>query len=61
MLSPAETGVPSDILARRNRFRRCPNGKQLRLTERDLAILQLLFRYRYLRTDQLVQLLQPQS
>ncbi|MBO6540283.1 MAG: replication-relaxation family protein [Rhizobiaceae bacterium] len=38
-----------------------PKGKQLFLTDRDLAVLQSLYRFRYLRATQLVALLQPKS
>lgn len=52
----------SDIpRSRRSRFRRAPTGKRLFLTERDLAILHALYRYRYLRATQLVALLRPRS
>lgn len=53
--------MPHDKLGRRSRFRRTLTGKRLFLTERDTDILRLLFRYRYLRTTQLVAFLRPQS
>ena len=51
----------TDCIGRRSRFRRTPTGKRLFLTERDLAILRMLHRYRYLRATQLVALLRPKS
>jgi hypothetical protein len=48
-------------IGRRSRFRRVPKGRQLALTERDLAILQSLYRYRYLRATRLVEMLRPKS
>lgn len=53
--------MATDCLGRRSRFRRTPTGKRLFLTDRDLAILRALYRYRYLRTTQLVALLRPKS
>ncbi|WP_127520012.1 replication-relaxation family protein [Mesorhizobium sp. Z1-4] len=53
--------LAKDSIGRRTRFRRVARGKRLFFTERDLAILQLLHRYRYLRATQLASLLQPQS
>jgi hypothetical protein len=53
--------MATDCLGRRSRFRRTPTGKRLFLTERDLAILRALYRYRYLRATQLVALLRPRS
>lgn len=51
----------TDRLGRRSRFERSPRGKRLRLTPRDQEILSWLYRYRYLRQDQLVQIFAPQS
>ncbi|MEX0957311.1 MAG: replication-relaxation family protein [Rhizobiaceae bacterium] len=59
--SEMEKRVIQDRLGRRSRFRRMPSGKRLFLTDRDVAILQSLHRYRFLRTTQLVALLQPKS
>jgi hypothetical protein len=53
--------MATDRLGRRSRFRRTPTGKRIFLTERDLAILRALYRYRYLRASHLVALLRPQS
>lgn len=50
-----------DRLGRRDRFTRTPTGKRLSLNERDLDILHWLYRYRYLRQDQLVHILAPRS
>lgn len=50
-----------DALGRRSRFKRCPTGKRLILTKRDLEILQWLHRYRFLRQTQLIALLGPKS
>ncbi|WP_346899023.1 replication-relaxation family protein [uncultured Roseibium sp.] len=53
--------MPLDALGRRSRFSRQPTGKRIALTERDTAILRLLYRYRYLRVSQLLAFLQPRS
>ena len=53
--------LAKDSIGRRTRFRRVARGKRLFFTDRDLAILQSICRYRYLRATQLVALLQPQS
>lgn len=50
-----------DAIGRRSRFHRTPTGKAIFLTDRDSAILRLLYRYRYLRAPQLVAFLQPRS
>ncbi len=50
-----------DRIGRRTRFQRAPTGKRLVLVDRDLVILQRLYRYRYLRRPQLVELLKPKS
>ncbi len=50
-----------DRLGRRDRFTRTPTGKRLTLTSRDQEILRWLYRYRYLRQDQLVQIFAPKS
>ena len=51
----------NDSLGRRNRFKRTPRGKRLRLTERDQQILGWLYRYRYLRQDHLLRIFNPKS
>jgi hypothetical protein len=43
--------MPFDALQRRLRFSRKRTGKTIALTERDLEILRLLARYRYLRSN----------
>lgn len=53
--------MATDRLGRRSRFRRTPTGKRLFLSERDLAILRALHRYRYLRATHLIALLRPKS
>lgn len=50
-----------DALGRRSRFVRQRTGKRLVLGQRDLEILQWLYRYRYLRQTHLQALLQPVS
>lgn len=50
-----------DRLGRRDRFTRTPSGKRLSLNARDKEILHWLYRYRYLRQDQLAQIFKPQS
>lgn len=50
-----------DEIGRRSRFRRSPTGKPVMLTERDIAILGWLYRYRFLRAPQLINLLNPKS
>lgn len=50
-----------DALGRRSRFTRMRTGKRLVLGQRDLEILQWLYRYRYLRQTHLQMLLQPVS
>ena len=51
----------TDSLGRRSRFQRCRLGKQTTLVERDIKILCLLFRYRYLRQAHLLSFLKPKS
>lgn len=51
----------ADALGRRSRFVRCPTGKRIVISERDISILQLLYRYRFLRTPQIVKFLRPRS
>ena len=53
--------MPLDAMGRRSRFKRTPTGKRLIPTERDLAILQWLYRYRYLTAIQLIAIFQPRS
>ncbi len=50
-----------DTLGRRPRFKPSPVGKRILLTDRDTRILQLLYRYRYLRQPQLIAFLKPKS
>jgi Replication-relaxation len=56
-----ETAMPKDKLGRRLRFTRTPVGKTVVMTKRDIAILRLLYRYRYLRLAQLIAFLKPKS
>ena len=51
----------TDTLGRRSRFQRTPIGKRIFITDRDIKILQLLYRYRYLRQPQLTAFIQPKS
>lgn len=53
--------MSTDRIGRRSRFTRTPTGKRIFLTERDYRILDLLYRYRYLRATQILAFLQPQS
>ena len=53
--------INTDTLYRRSRFKRTRTGKRIIITERDIEILRWLFRYRYLRTPQLISFLQPKS
>lgn len=53
--------MPLDALGRRSRFKRTPTGKRLAPTDRDIAILQWLHRYRYLTATQLSAILKPRS
>ena len=46
---------------RRSRFRRAPTGKRILLTERDYQILRWLYRYRFLRSTQLIKFIKPKS
>lgn len=46
---------------RRNRFARSPVGKRLIIGTRDIAILQALYRFRFLRQEQLLKLNHPCS
>lgn len=50
-----------DNLGRRSRFKRALSGKSLFFTDRDTAIFRTLYRYRYLRSTQLLSLLRPKS
>lgn len=50
-----------DALGRRSRFNRTSHGKRIALVERDIEILSLLYRYRYLRQSQLAAFLKPRS
>jgi len=51
----------TDTFGRRSRFKRSPTHKRIILTDRDTEILRWLYRYRYLRTPQLIGYLQPKS
>lgn len=53
--------MPVDTLGRRSRFKRTPTGKHIVVGDRDITILQHLFRYRYLRQSQLLDFLKPKS
>ena len=53
--------MTTNTLNRRSRFKRTRIGKRIVITERDIEILSLLFRYRYLRAPQLISFLQPKS
>ena len=53
--------IARDALGRRSRFQRVRTGKRIQLGERDLDILALLYRYRYLRQTQLAAFLEPRS
>lgn len=53
--------MPADTLGRRSRFARNPLGKRIVVSDRDVHILQLLYRYRFLRTPQIVAFLCPRS
>lgn len=50
-----------DILGRRSRFKCTRSGKRIVLTDRDVEILRWLYRYRYLRSPQLISFLKPKS
>ncbi|MCB1470773.1 MAG: replication-relaxation family protein, partial [Rhizobiaceae bacterium] len=50
-----------ETLLRRSRFRRTPAGKRVEVTTRDIAILQWLYRYRYLSRDHLIAAIGPRS
>lgn len=54
-------GKTKDTLGRRSRFKRTPIGKRIFLTDRDTAIMRLLYRYRFLRATQLIAFLKPKS
>lgn len=53
--------MPTDTLGRRSRFVRSPIGKRIVVSERDTIILQLLYRYRFLRSSQVITFLCPKS
>lgn len=50
-----------DSLNRRSRLKRQPSGKRLIIKQRDLEILALLYRYRYLNSKDLISHLKPKS
>ena len=53
--------LKTDRIGRRSRFVRQPTGKKISLTDRDIEIFQLLYRYRYLRSDRLLKWFAPCS
>lgn len=53
--------LKTDRIGRRSRFVRQPTGKKISLTDRDIQIFQLLYRYRYLRSDRLLNWFAPCS
>ncbi|MEL6503578.1 MAG: hypothetical protein AAFQ10_03890 [Pseudomonadota bacterium] len=53
--------MPTDTLGRRSRFKRTPKQKHIVLGDRDIEILQYLYRYRYLRQAHLIAFLKPKS
>ena len=53
--------MDTDTLGRRSRFKRTNTSKNIITTDRDIEILRWLYRYRYLRTPQLISFLQPKS
>lgn len=57
-ISPAKR---LDGIGRRSRFHRQPTGKRIVLTGRDIELFQLLWRYRFLRSDRIVAYLAPKS
>ena len=54
-------GSNTDALGRRSRFERTRTGKRIFLTGRDIEIMRLLYRYRFLRATQLIAFLKPKS
>ena len=50
-----------DTIGRRSRFKRTRTGKRIVLGERDVKILRLLFRYRYLHQSHLRMFIKPKS
>ena len=60
MADPHARRYPKDNLGRRIRGRRTPSGKRLVLQQRDIEILKLLRRYRFLRSTFIWQLLPPE-
>ncbi len=59
MPSPQQT--KHDILGRRSRFFRQPSGKRIVLSDRDIEIFRLLWRYRYLPSDRIASRLSSNS
>lgn len=51
----------TDTLGRRSRFARNPIGKRIIISKRDIEILRLLYRYRFLRSPQIIAFLRPKS
>jgi len=51
----------ADTIGRRSRFKRTRTGKRIVITDRDIDILRLLYRYQFLRAAQLIAFLRPKS
>ena len=50
-----------DSLGRRSRYKRQPTGKRIILSNRDIELFKLLYRYRYLRADRILKWFSPCS
>jgi len=50
-----------DTLNRRSRYKRQPSGRNIQLTKRDFDILTLMYRYRYLTSQDLIAYFKPKS
>lgn len=50
-----------DTLNRRSRYKRQPSGRNVQITNRDLDILTLMYRYRYLTSQDLIAFFKPKS
>ncbi len=61
MKTTSEHQEKLDSLGRRSRFVAVPSGKRLSLGPRDVEILRCLHRYRFLRQDHLLKLINPKS
>lgn len=53
--------LKKDSLGRRSRYKRQPTGKRIVLTDRDIELFKLLYRYRYLRADRILKWFSPCS